>query len=519
MKIKNYDDDDTVFAFSLDKKNIHIYTNDDSPRRRSKSSAYTVPKYNSNMMEASKKELRNDDTVLALINIIICALSFTQHNIYFEMDYKSTEFVIYIRVLMLILSLSSILWVVRRYQIKLILMLIKYQISVRDTLFSTGLYKKMFLEIAATFLVIPPYIDSTFKVEMLGFKVEYSLSAIFTFLSMVRLYVIIRLFGHYSEYTQEKSEAICGKHAVPADAYFALKCYLQDSPFVGIGGFFFLMSLFSSLAMKLCEEPQLIKETGEVSDSTLEKLWDNMWVIFYTTTTIGYGNLYPVTHLGRAICILACILGNMYLGMLVVSINQKMELDEGQNLSYSWISRKYFRQDVKKNATVAIRKFMTLCLLSKKWPKTISMVKPCGLVTFRGVLMRNDLVMLDKEQYRTKLRVFREMRDALDSLRDLAIQSREVGSSEIDIISNFENAVRIDFPKVSKKIKGKVVKTDIEASDGFNKSCKPAELKALQIKEFSKMFKRKVSHAIRRKTLQVSQGEIVRNQNRSLTNY
>jgi hypothetical protein len=244
-----------------------------------------------------------------------------------------------------------------------------------------------------------------------------------------------------------------------------------------------------------------------------------MWVIFYTTTTIGYGNLYPSTHLGRAICILACILGNMYLGMLVVSINQKMELDEGQNLSYSWISRGYFRQDMKKQARIAIRKFFTLCILSKKWPKTISRIKPYGIVYCRGVKVRNDLVVMGKDEYKTKLRVFREMKNALDALKDLSDQSRDVGSSEIDIIFNFENAVRVDFPNVVKKIKGKIQKSDIDASEGFNKSCKPSELKAFQIKEFSKLFKKKVHHAVRRKTLQINLVDTVRNQNRTSTNY
>lgn len=518
MKITTYDDEDTIYAFSLEKKANII--SEESPRKFTKSSAYTVPKSNSHMMEASKQELRNDDTIIALINTTVFCLSYIQHNIFFENKYNSTYFTNYLRLLVLILSVSSILWFVRRYQIKLILMLTKYRVSAHDTIFSTGLYKPMFFELFLALLILPPYIDWSFTVEMLGFEIKYSLSAVFMFIAMAKLYVILRLFGHYSEYTQEKSEIICSKHAVTANAYFSLKCYLKESPFIGIGTFFLVMSVFSSVLMKLCEEPQRKSvNNGQVNDSTLETLWDNLWVIFYTTTTIGYGNLYPYTHIGRAICILACILGNMYLGMLILSINQKMELDEGQNLSYAWISRNSLSNDVKNNATIAIRKAATLFLLSKKWKsKTISPIKPNGIVNCKGVIVRNDLIQISEKQYKVKLRIYREMKSALDKVKMLNLRSREVGSGEANIIYSFEDAVRIDFPKVVRRIKGIVSRKDIEASDLLARACKPAEHKAEKIKDFCKVFKRKVSHAMRRKTVQLEGLGSNRRSHRKLTN-
>ena len=518
MKVTTYDDEDTIFAFSIEKKaNI---ASEESPRKLARASAYTVPKSNSHMIEASKHELRNDDTILALINTTVFCLSYTQHNIFFESNYKATDICNSLRILALVMSVSSILWFVRRYQIKLILMLIKYRVSTHDTLFSTGLYKPMFLEIFLALLVLPPYVDWSFTVEMLGFEVKYSLSALFMLIAMFKLYVILRLFGHYSEYTQEKSEIICSKHSVTANAYFSLKCYIKESPFVGIGTFFLVMSVFSSVLMKLCEEPgRKSVSSGEVSESTLETLWDNLWVIFYTTTTIGYGNLYPYTHTGRAICILACILGNMYLGMLILSINQKMELDEGQNLSYAWISRKNLSKDIKRNARTAIRKAATLFLLSKKWKsRAISRIKPNGIVYCKGLVIRNDLLGLTQSQYLLKLKIYREMKSALDEVKTLSLRSREVGSGETNIIYNFEDAVRIDFPKVVRRIKGIVDRKDIDASDLLARACKPAEHSAEKIKDFSKMFKRKVSHALRRKTVHAGGTEANRRSTRKLTN-
>lgn len=509
MKVFHLDEnnaDDTVFAFTQEKK-PHLST-DDSPRRKSKSSAFDVPRYNSHMMDAAKKELRNDDTIIAVTNFTICSLSFIQHGLFFESNYKSTEFVTYLRILILALSLSNILWIVRRYEIKLIMLLVRYKVSTRDTLFSTGLYKIMFIELIFALVIIPPYVDLTFDVEMLGFTVEYSLSTVLTFVSMMKLYVIVRLFGHYTEYTQEKAEIICSKHAVSANAFFALKCYIKDSPFIGIGSFFFTMSIFSSLAMKLCEEPDRLM-VGEESpiESTLRAFWDDMWVIFYTTTTIGYGNIYPFTHLGRVICILACILGNMYLGMLVVSINRKMEHDEGQNLSYAWISREYLKKDIKKTATNAIRKAATLFLLHKKWnSKAISPIKPNGIVVYKGIWVKNDLCHMTKSQYMKKISIYRDLKKSLMTLKDLNTQAREVGTSDFDLILQFEDAARIEFPKITKKIREKINREEVKKSDLIAESFKPMEDASDNIREFSKAMRRKISHAVRRKTTLPSNG-------------
>lgn len=518
----NYEDndDDTIFAFSPDKK-VHHSTEVSSPMK-TKSSAYSVPKHNPYMMDSAKKELRNDDTIIAAINIIVCGLSFLQHNLFFENGYTSTDFISYLRIIILVLSMSSILWIVRRYEIKLIMLLIRYQVSIYDNIFTIGLYKPMLFEIFLTVLVIPPYIDYAFDISMLGFTMSYSMSAVFTFFSMVKLYVIVRLFGHYTEYTQAKAETICSKHGILANAFFALKCYVQDSPFTGIGMFFFGMSLFSSIALKLCEEPSR-KYFGQddITESSLSALWDNLWAIFYTTTTIGYGNIYPYTHLGRGICIVACILGNMYLGMLVVTIHQRMGHDPDQNLSYAWISRIYIKKDIEKHARLAIRKAVTLYMLSKKWGgRVISPVKPNGAVNCKGVLVRNDMNFLSNSQYLKKVALYRDLREHLNTLRELSREAREIGQNDFDVIKNFEDVVRIEFPIIIKKIKNKIAKNAVGTSEELAKACKPCDLKSHTIREFTKNLKRKLGHMLRRKTV-IPNGQVgnLRNSGRALTNF
>jgi hypothetical protein len=164
---------------------------------------------------------------------------------------------------------------------------------------------------------------------------------------------------------------------------------------------------------------------------------------------------------------------------------------------------------------------VTLYFLSLKWKsKTICRIKPNGIVIYKKKVLKNDLHSLTNEQFTIKLRIYRELRKAITSFKDLRRASRDAGKSEIDILYEFEDAVRIDFPKLVKGIKRKVSREDVEISESFAKSVEPLALKSFQVKDFSKLVKKKVSHALRRRTTIMMNTNIenVRSSNRSLTN-
>ena len=45
-----------------------------------------------------------------------------------------------------------------------------------------------------------------------------------------------------------------------------------------------------------------------------------MWNIIVTITLVGYGDLYPATHIGRVIALAAAIIGNLLIAVMVVSL-------------------------------------------------------------------------------------------------------------------------------------------------------------------------------------------------------
>jgi hypothetical protein len=63
-----------------------------------------------------------------------------------------------------------------------------------------------------------------------------------------------------------------------------------------------------------------------------------MWNIIITMTLVGYGDLYPSTHIGRVIGLSAAILGVLLIGIMVVSLTFISEFTPQQRKAYEMIN-------------------------------------------------------------------------------------------------------------------------------------------------------------------------------------
>ena len=55
-------------------------------------------------------------------------------------------------------------------------------------------------------------------------------------------------------------------------------------------------------------------------------MMDSMWVLLLSTTTVGYGDIYPVTDAGRVVLVLNLIMGVVVLSTLVAVLQSTLSL-------------------------------------------------------------------------------------------------------------------------------------------------------------------------------------------------
>jgi hypothetical protein len=86
------------------------------------------------------EELKNDDNIIAVLSSISCACALAGNEQTFLRYSDEDSYVLYFRCALLIISIASVIWIVRRYQMLLIQQVLTYTVGVKDTLWTSGLW-------------------------------------------------------------------------------------------------------------------------------------------------------------------------------------------------------------------------------------------------------------------------------------------------------------------------------------------------------------------------------------------
>ena len=74
------------------------------------------------------------------------------------------------------------------------------------------------------------------------------------------------------------------------------------------------------------------------------------WAAICTMSTVGYGDIYPKTSLGRIFGCMSIIFGIFLFSVLVVTLHKNLEMSSEEGSSYTVLRRLNMRERLKKTA-------------------------------------------------------------------------------------------------------------------------------------------------------------------------
>jgi voltage-gated potassium channel len=87
-------------------------------------------------------------------------------------------------------------------------------------------------------------------------------------------------------------------------------------------------SLISIGILIICSGVSLRVHERGVSGSALDEVWNGFWLTSVTLTSVGYGDIAPVTHIGRGVCMLSALIGVFLTSYVVLAVQNLTEIED-----------------------------------------------------------------------------------------------------------------------------------------------------------------------------------------------
>jgi len=183
---------------------------------------------------------------------------------------------------------------------------------------------------------------------------------------LLRSYLVFRLFALYSNWTGQVAESSCGPEGCEANTIFAIKAVLKDRPYETIFIIMIASTVIFGLAIRNFERPLYYGKENEEYFQDYSYIWNGMWLIAVTMTTVGYGDLFPRTHLGRFVAVLACFWGVFLVSMMVVTLTVSSSFETKEAKAYDILFRLNVKNKMKDKAARVSKIILQLVAIHKQ---------------------------------------------------------------------------------------------------------------------------------------------------------
>lgn len=200
----------------------------------------------------------------------------------------------------------------------------------------TSLFYLMLCEIGLISLIqFPGETQYLFYKEFEAYKI-FPITTFLATISLLRVSFIVKLLKSLTRWTDLPTEIICEKYACKANESFAFKAFQKEYSFYVLFIVFALSCLCFGLAM---ENFEVLYWEQFDKDKTPNYMnwnytWNAMWFVFVSMTTVGYGDFYPKTQVGRTITIFCCLIGVYFVSSMMVFMTNKTAKNDKEQKAF-----------------------------------------------------------------------------------------------------------------------------------------------------------------------------------------
>lgn len=189
-------------------------------------------------------------------------------------------------------------------------------------------------------LIMPyPGLDFIIKIKELDrdknevVEIEYLLSDFIYLIIILRFIFLIRAAINYSIFSDNYAMEICKEHKIANNIRFAIKCLLKTHHIKVVMLFFCAGVIVCGFILRIIDRPFWVQKGSIEFDSYFVP----MWTVFVSMLTIGYGDYYPITLLGKFIIYVSSLWGVFICSLIIVCLQGLLDLSNDQFIVFTKI--------------------------------------------------------------------------------------------------------------------------------------------------------------------------------------
>ena len=170
--------------------------------------------------------------------------------------------------------------------------------------------------------------------------VPYFFSDLVIICMFVRIFMIVRHYERYHEFTNLESKAICRRFGFNGGKMFTIKAELKFSQFKVITILFSGSVIILAYVLRIWELPfeqNVINSKTKPFRNNLTDYGSAIWLTVITMTTVGYGDIFPHTVGGQLTAIVIAIWGTFCISLLIMITGEVFEFTDTESQAVLYI--------------------------------------------------------------------------------------------------------------------------------------------------------------------------------------
>lgn len=178
-------------------------------------------------------------------------------------------------------------------------------------------------------------------------------------LAHIKLYQVLKVVINYSTWSDDRAQKICKNQKVKHNLLFVLRSELQEHPIMISSFLLGLTVAVFGYCIRGCEI-SFAKDVPVAYFQDWTNMFNGMWCVLISITTICYGDFVPRTILGRCFCIIATFIGMMLYALIISSMHSYFFMSNEEKGAYDEMRQMKMEKKVKTNALEMIIGFYRL---------------------------------------------------------------------------------------------------------------------------------------------------------------